>query len=343
MSPILFCIGDPLLDIQVSQGAEELLAKYRLKPNDAIRATPDHASLYEEVQHRNPTLVAGGAAQNTARAAAYILPPESVVYTGCVGNDEFAEVLRAANEREGVKTVYNVHPTERTGACAVILTSQDRSLVTTLRAAGKFSIDHLTSPEVVPLVNAARFFYTTGFFLTNGVDSVLHLAKHACANSHVFALNFSAPFIPRLHFEKFEAVLPYCDIVFGNDSDALAWAETAGLAPTSTLEAIAEHIARLPLVQAGKSRVVVLTRGSRPTIMAVGSEPARTFPVEPVREAEIVDTNGAGDAFAGGFMAALILGKALEECVAVGHRMGAMNVRHVGPQYTFPKIAVLEK
>lgn len=53
-------------------------------------------------------------------------PPNSVVYTGCVGDDDLADQLRAANDREGLKEVYLVKKGEKTGACAVILTGHHR-------------------------------------------------------------------------------------------------------------------------------------------------------------------------------------------------------------------------
>ena len=66
----LFCMGNPLLDIQVSNG-EELLKKYNLKANDAILAGEQHLPLYDEiVKNHKITYVAGGASQNTARGAA---------------------------------------------------------------------------------------------------------------------------------------------------------------------------------------------------------------------------------------------------------------------------------
>lgn len=91
------------------------------------------------------TYVAGGAAQNAARGAAvrlftsltlyiadchtqYVLPPNSVVYTGCVGDDELAEQLKAANKREGLQDAYLVKKGEKTGACAVIITGHHRSI-----------------------------------------------------------------------------------------------------------------------------------------------------------------------------------------------------------------------
>jgi sugar/nucleoside kinase (ribokinase family) len=48
--------------------------------------------------------------------------------------------------------------------------------------------------------------------------------------------------------------------------------------------------------------------------------------VTPLKGDEIVDTNGAGDMFAGGFMGALISGKSVEESILVGHKLGAMCV-----------------
>ena len=56
----------------------------------------------------------------------YVLPPNSVVYTGCVGDDELAERLKAANQREGLHDLYLVKKGEQTGACAVVITGHDR-------------------------------------------------------------------------------------------------------------------------------------------------------------------------------------------------------------------------
>lgn len=63
-----------------------------------------------------------------------------------------------------------------------------RSLVTTLRAAEKFDVSHLSSPAVAPLVEGAKVFYVEGFFLTHGVASVLALSKHATEKNKVRSL-----------------------------------------------------------------------------------------------------------------------------------------------------------
>lgn len=59
----------------------------------------------------------------------YVLPPDSVVYTGCVGDDSIADQLRAANKREGLNEVYLVKKGEQTGACAVVITGHHRLVV----------------------------------------------------------------------------------------------------------------------------------------------------------------------------------------------------------------------
>ncbi|KAG9052629.1 adenosine kinase [Serendipita sp. 407] len=65
----LLCIGNPLLDMQTSDGS--LLDKYNLKANDAIRASPEQMGIYEDISNApDIQFVAGGAAQNTARGAA---------------------------------------------------------------------------------------------------------------------------------------------------------------------------------------------------------------------------------------------------------------------------------
>jgi adenosine kinase len=336
-------MGNPLLDVQVTNG-EELLKKYDLKANDAILAEEKHMPIYDEiVKNYKVTYVAGGASQNAARGAAYVLPPDSVVYTGCVGDDNLAEQLRAANKREGLREVYLVKPGQKTGACAVVLTGHHRSLVTTLQAAEMFEQSHLSSPTVAPLVDAANVFYVEGFFLTHGASIVLELSKKASAASKVFALNFSAPFIPQFFGTQLKSVLPYCDIIIGNETEAEAYAATNGLPDTKDLAAIAKAVATSPKSNTSRPRVVIFTHGAESTILVSSAEPdsPKVFKVSPIDDKLIVDTNGAGDAFAGGFLGAYVAGKSLDECVEVGHKMGAMCVQLVGPQFPWPKVSVL--
>jgi len=340
----LFCMGNPLLDMQVN--GEELLKKYDLKANDAILAGPNHFPIYEEVvKDYKVTYVAGGAAQNAARGAAYVLPPNSVVYTGCVGDDDLAEQLKAANKREGLTDVYLVKKGEKTGACVVVITGNERSLVTDLRSAEKFEQSHLSSPAVARLVDAARVFYVEGYFLTHGFQSILEIGKKASNASKVFAINLSAPFIPGFGLEAndplFSKVVPYCDIIIGNEDEAKAWANVKKLPADADLKAIAKALAMEPKSNPSRPRHVIFTQGSKETTLVSSTEPDSPI-VYPVNKIDnIVDTNGAGDAFAGGFLGAFVAGKSINECVEAGHKLGGLCVQKIGPQYPWPKVQIL--
>jgi len=335
-------MGNPLLDMLVTNG-EKLLEKYGLKADDAILAEEKHAGIYEElVNEYEVTYVAGGAAQNAARGAAYILPPKSVVYTGAVGDDDLGDQLKQANRREGLDQVYQVKKGEKTGACAVIITGHSRSLVTTLRVAEKFEKSHLSSPEVAPLVENAKFYYIEGYILTHGVESALHLSSISAAAGKTFVMNFSAPFIPQFYTKQLQEILPYTDVIIGNESEAQAWASATGLSDIKDIPGIARSIALLPKSNPSRPRIVIITQGAQKTVVAISDKPdIKTFPVHPLTDAQIVDTNGAGDAFAGGFLGALVTGKELDDSVLAGHALARACVQQVGSQYPWPKIDIL--
>ncbi|KAJ2926727.1 hypothetical protein H1R20_g10370, partial [Candolleomyces eurysporus] len=338
----LFCLGNPLLDMQVRDG-EALLEKYELKANDAILAGEKQAPIYDDIKKNYEiTYVAGGAAQNAARGAAYVLPPDSVVYTGSVGDDDLADQLKIANKREGLSEVYQVIPGDKTGACAVVITGHHRSLVTNLRAAEKFDQSHLSSPKVAPLIDAAKFFYVEGYFLTHGIGPALELSSKASAAGKTFVLNLSAPFIAQFFTEQVKTIIPHTDVLIGNEAEAESWATANGLADPKNLAEVAKAVAKLPKAN-DKPRTVVFTQGAQSTVVVTSDKPdeAKWYPVTALTDDQIVDTNGAGDAFAGGFVGALVAGKNLDEAVEAGHKLGSMCVQLVGPQYKWPKVQVL--
>ena len=78
------------------------------------------------------------------------------------------------------------------------------------------------------------------------------------------------------------AALPYCDIVFGNETEARKFAEVHGFG-TDNVAAIAARIAALPRIGAARPRIVVFTQGSDPTVLVVDGE-TRTFPVIPIEQ-----------------------------------------------------------
>lgn len=153
-------------DIQ-AVGNDELLAKYGLKPNDAILAEPKHLPLYEELLNNyDAKLIAGGAAQNTARGAQYMLPPNSVVYIGGVGDDKYAAILQDAVKAAGLRVEYRIDPVQPTGRCGVVITGHNRSMCTDLGAANHYDTQHLKQEEIWDLVKGAEVYYIGGYHFT---------------------------------------------------------------------------------------------------------------------------------------------------------------------------------
>ncbi|KAG9247103.1 adenosine kinase [Calycina marina] len=331
----LLCLENPLLDIQAF-GDQALLDKYGIKPNDAILAEEKHLGIYEDLLNNHEAkLIAGGGAQNTARGAQYILPPNSVVYLGGVGDDKYAAILHDAVKTAGLRVEYRVDKKEKTGRCGVVITGHDRSMVTDLGAANHYDLDHLKSPEVWKLVEEATHFFVGGYHLTVCPPAIQALAKEAAAKNKVFVFSLSAPFIPQFFKEPLDASAPYWDYVIGNETEALAYAESHGI-ETKDLKEIALALAKLPKNNTQRERVAVITQGTDPTIVAVGGK-IEEFPVHAIDGNLINDTTGAGDAFAAGFTAGLVAGTSLKQAIDQGQWLAKLSIQELGPSFPFPK------
>jgi len=340
LNGVILGMGNPLLDISADI-EPALLDKYGLKMNNAILAEEKHLPLYEEMIHKYAvTYVAGGATQNSIRVAQWMLQhPGATAYFGCVGKDEYAKTLEASASGDGVRVHY-MHADVPTGTCACLIHDRERSLVANLSAASKFQIDHLLKPDIEAVWKAAKIFYSAGFFLTTSPPSLMHIAKHACETNKVFCLNLSAPFICEFFNGPVMDAMPYVDFLFANESEAEAFGKKMGF--HGDVAEIALKCAALPKENKHRERVVVFTQGSKPTVLVYGGK-VHLCHVEPLAPEKIVDTNGAGDAFVGGFLAGLALGNKLEDCAQAGHYAASVILATSGtqlsgkPTFKFPK------
>ncbi|KAI8853965.1 Ribokinase-like protein [Chytridium lagenaria] len=185
------------------------------------------------------------------------------------------------------------HPT---GKCGVLITGHHRSLVTDLQAANTYTIDHLKKPEIWALVENAKFFYVGGYFLT------------------VFMMNMSAPFIPQFFKSQLDALSSYWDVLFGNEAEALSYSESHSLNITDIKE-------------------IAFTSSPSPRRTLLVPPCVDEYEVHAVPEEDIVDTNGAGDAFCGGYLAAFVSGKSIKDCVLAGQYVAAVVIQRTGPTY----------
>lgn len=196
-------------------------------------------------------------------------------------------------------------PTARTGVCGVCLKGEERGLIARLEAANEYKLEHLKANET--FFDSAGIIYTTGFFL--GCDDgqvAIYAAERAKQTGALFCMNLAACYVPHKYPDKLARLISLSDYVFGNEKEAAAYGESIGLKNTSASN-IAFHMVHLPCEKA--MRTVVITQGTKCTILAKSDGSFFRVPIVPVPKEQIVDVNAAGDSFVGGFLAALSIGE----------------------------------
>lgn len=327
---LLFGMGNPLLDMQ-STVDETILKKYDLKPNDAILAEDKHKALFDELKARpDVEFVPGGATQNALRVCQWVLNrPNVCTFMGSVGDDEYGKILENKSRAAGVNVQYQVTKDIKSGTCAVLVNEHNRSLVADLSAANSYKIDHLKQEANEKLMKDAAFYYISGFFLTVSPESIMHVAQHAHDTNKTFAMNLSAPFLAQFFKDPQIAALEYADIIFGNETEAATFAEVHNFGTKDVAE-IAKKLAAWPKKNENKPRLAVITQGADDVICATASGSVNKYPVSKLTKDQLVDTNGAGDAFVGGFLAQYIRGKSEEECVKCGNYAALTIIQRSG-------------
>jgi len=346
-APIFLGMGNPLLDIS-SPVPQTELDKWGVKAGDIILANEDgrHAPMYTDlVKNFKVEYIAGGATQNTLRVAAALLgDSENTAYIGCVGKDDFGTKLREACLAAKVTPLYLEDDTAPTGTCAVLIDDKERALIANLAAANKYTPEkHFTLPVVKAAIGSAKFFYCSGFFLTVSPPAMMTVATHASKSGKTFGLNLAAPFLTDVPpFKKAMLdLMPVTDYVFGNEVEALNFAKNCDVAD-KTCEGVAKHISGMPKAN-GTVRTCIITQGSDCTLVSVGGADVMKFPVEKLDASLIIDTNGAGDSFVGGFYSRLIQGAQLPQCVAAGHSAAALCIQQSGCKLPADAAAIVAK
>uniref|UniRef100_A0A3Q2Z4T9 Adenosine kinase n=1 Tax=Hippocampus comes TaxID=109280 RepID=A0A3Q2Z4T9_HIPCM len=303
----LFGMGNPLLDI-CAVVDKDFLDKYTLKPNDQILAEDKHKALFDEIVNKfKAEYHAGGATQNSIKIAQWMIQePHNVgTFFGCIGKDKFGEILKQKAEEAHIDAHYYEQDKEPTGSCAACVTGANRSLVANLAAANCYKKEkHLDLEENWKLVEKAKVYYIAGFFVTVSLESMLKVAKHASENNKLFCLNLSAPFICQFFKDHLMQLLPYVDVLFGNETEAAAFAKEQAF-ETKDIKEIAKKVQALPKINTKRQRIVVLTQGTDETVMALS------------------------------FLSGLVREKTLDQCVRAAHYAANVIIRRLG--CTFPE------
>jgi adenosine kinase len=330
----LLGMGNPLLDISAEVG-QAMLDKYGLKGGDAILAEEKHQPLFDEMASQpNVQYIAGGATQNSIRVAQWILQTAgATAYMGCVGKDANGDALKKACTGDGVNACYMVDEATPTGVCATLVVGVERSLCTNLNAANNYKATHCQKPENWKIVEGAKIVYSAGFFATVSPEAIKLASREKAKGDGIYCMNLSAPFLMQVPPFKavFNETMPYVDFLFGNETEARTWAQVEGW-ETEDVEFIATRLSLIPSAK-GRKRTVVITQGCEDTVVCVNGI-CKKYPVIVLPKEKLVDTNGAGDSYVGGFLAGLVKGLPIEACCKAGAYAASVIVQRSG--CTFP-------
>jgi sugar/nucleoside kinase (ribokinase family) len=306
-------IGNALVDVLSHESDEFVAEQGMVKGTMALIDTERAEALYAAM---NPAVeISGGSAANTTVGLASF--GSTAAFIGRVRQDQLGEVyahdLRAAGVRFDTPAVPDGTPS---GRCLIVVTPDaERTLNTYLGASAE-----LGPEEVDPdLIRAAAITYLEGYLWDSPAaqDAYRFAAKTAHDAGNRVALTLSDLFAVERHRDTFlELVEHSVDILFANE------AEICGLYEVDDFDAA------LPRVM-GHCEVAALTRSEKGAVIVRGDE-VHAVDAHPIPGGKLVDTTGAGDLYAAGFLHGFTRGYDLTVCGRLGALAASEVISHLG-------------
>jgi sugar/nucleoside kinase (ribokinase family) len=313
-------IVDVLAHVDDSLIAAHGLAKGTMTLVDLDRSAAIYDSMPAGVE------VSGGSAANTAAGVASL--GGRAAFIGKVRDDELGQIFTHDLRSTGV--VYETPPAASgpPTARSLILVTHDaeRTMNTYLGVAGELGAGDVHDE----LVASARMTYVEGYLV--GLPSAEGALTAAAGAAHQagrkVALTLSDPAWVAFQRDAFTALLPGVDVLLGNEAEAR---EITG---EDDLEAALRALTKT-------CPVVALTRGAAGAVASDGNGIV-SVPAVPVEA--VVDTTGAGDLFAAGFLLGLARERPLADCLRLGALAAAEVISHTGarPQTSLAELAAAE-
>jgi sugar/nucleoside kinase (ribokinase family) len=258
----------------------------------------------------------GGSAANTMAGLASLGSP--VAFIGRVHADQLGEVythdLRAAGVRFDTPPATEGSPS---GRCLIVVTPDaERTMNTYLGASvelGRGDVD-------ADLIGAAEVTFLEGYLwdATGAQEAFRHAAALAHAAGRRVALTLSDAMAVERHRETFLDLIDAVDILFANE------AEITTLYQVDSFDAALQRVT-------GHCEVAALTRSAKGSVIIRGEE-VHVVDAHPVPGGHVVDTTGAGDAYAAGFLHGFTEGRDLGLCGRLGALAASEVISHLGPR-----------
>ena len=305
-------LGHAIVDV-LAPSPDELVTRLGLQKGtmtlvDDARA----ATIYAELGPA--TEVSGGSAANTAAVIASLGSP--VEFLGKIRDDVLGEVFAHDIRASGVTfEVPSAKEGPGTGRSLILVTPDAEKTMCTSLGIGACLMPEDLDDEAI---SSAKVAYIEGYLYglrptDKAVEKTIELAK---ASGTKVALSLADPSWVEMNREHFERILGSVDLLFANELEAC---EMAGVDSGSVRDAVA--------VLTKRCRTVAVTLGADGSLVAEGDEIV-TIPAAHVDH--VIDTTGAGDSYAGGFLFGLVSGAAPRRCAELGALAASEIVSHLG-------------
>ena len=311
----IYAVGAALIDTEVSV-SDEFLANHAIEKGVMTLVEQSRqAQLLDSLKNDGSNLLrqSGGSACNSVVAAAQL--GAKACFGGKVANDDdgllfAADLIKANVQFYSLKAESGV-----TGKCLVMVTDDaERTMNTYLGVSERFSQSEIDQAALLE----AEWFYIEGYLQTNDSRTAVVQAavKAAKQNGVRVALSLSDPFVAQLFSDNLRAIIGEgIDLIFCNKDEALAFTNT------DCIEAAAEQLKTY-------AKTFAITDGANGALIYDGE---KSFTV-PAIKANAIDTNGAGDMFAGAFLYAITAGKDYLCAATLANKAAAMVVERFGPR-----------
>ena len=319
-------LGSAIVDVLATAHDADLEARGLVKGTmalvDAARADELYAAMGPAVE------VSGGSAANTVAGVASF--GGSAAFMGKIRDDQLGAVF--AHDIRAVGVAYQTAPAASgpaTARCLVFVTPDaQRTMTTFLGAATRLGPDDVDTAVVA----AARYTYLEGYLWDPPeAISALRLAISAATGAgRQVALSLSDPFCVDRHRKDFlELIDDHVDVLFANEVEIMSLFEASSL--PGALDALRSR---------GRCRLAAVTLGPLGSVI-VTPDATLECPATPVEH--VVDTTGAGDLYAAGFLYGLATGAGLLRCGRLGSLAAAEVVSHVGARPLEPLASLVPR
>ena len=303
-------IGNALVDILTRIDNDNILNELGL-PKGSMQLVSDNTSeqIGKALEGFENSMAPGGSAANTIHGLAKC--GVATGFIGFTGNDEVGLFFEEAMKSAGVKPIM-FHDDVRSGiASAIISPDGERTFATNLGAAVLLNETHLT-PD---LFKGWDYCYVEGYLIANRplFEKAIKLAKHTGCK---VVLDLASYNVVDENRDFLLELLPDIDIVFANEEEAKALTHST---PEESLEFIAKNC-----------EIAVVKVGKRGSLIKRGTEKVQVG----VNKVNVVDTTGAGDMYAAGFLAGLIFGYDLKKCGELGNCLAENVIQNIGAKLT---------